>query len=133
MDKYIFNKSTKPDLHKLYLDLFNPNMIKFVEYYYDSFDYNNMIKKQWDYNELHNIPHHPNVDIFIPNIKKFLNTTFLWPKDSIYSNITNFKVSDLPKYMLIDLLECLGYVIGVTRHTGTSLYDIYEKYKKNII
>ena len=128
MDKTIFNKSTKPDLHKLYLDLFNPNMIKFVESYYHSFDYNKMIKKHWDYHELHHITHHPTIDIHIPNIKQFLNTTFSWPSDSIYSNITDFKVSDLPKYMLINLLECLGYVIGVTRHTGTSLYDIYEKY-----
>ena len=128
MDEKIFNRVTKPDIHKSYSEMFNPNMIKFVESYYDSFDYNEMIGKHWNYNEKHNIPHHPDIDIHIPNIKKFLNTKFSWSKESIYSDITDFKVSDLPKDMLKILLECLGYVIGVTPHTGTSLYRVYVKY-----
>ena len=128
MDEKIFNKITKQNIDKLYEELFNPNMIKFVEHYYDSFDYNEMIRKHWNYNEKNNIPHHPDIDIHIPNIKKFLNTKITWRNNSIYSDITDFKVSDLPKDMLKTLLECLGYVIGVTSHTGTSLYHVYVKY-----
>ena len=121
----------KINLDEYYKELFHPNLIKFVENYYDSFDYNEFVKENYIKNKkLYNY-NDPIIDIYLPNIKKFLNTPFILKNTNpIYNNIK--KVFDLPENELELSLECLGYIIGINSHYGVSFYQLYKKYLKLI-
>ena len=118
------------NLDEYYKKMFHPNLMLFTENYYKSFDYNEFITKNNTKNKkLYNV-NSPEIDIYLPNIKKFLNTPFILKnKNPIYNHIE--KIMDLPEKELELALECLGYMIGINKHLGVSFYDLYIKYLKN--
>ncbi len=104
---------------------YHKKMLKFVNLYYDLFDCNEFIKKNTK-----NV--NPILDVYpqrgrllrryLPNIIQFINT-----KD-IHSGVV---VKELPEEELLEMLQCLGYVIGINEHTGGENFaKLYLKYIK---
>ena len=84
----------------------------FVDQYYELFDYNTLIRRNAG---------HENViyDVYLPNIKQFLNTEFTWPAGRPSHIPMNIKyVRDLPREDLVVAVEYLGYVLGIHSRGG---------------